>query len=175
MSSVASLSNSFRLGGNEAPPAVMSVFVGRLLSSVLDSIENMSVDEDNPDQLFKEKLNIVNKIPEILPDNTDRNRTSPFAFTGNRFEFRAVGSSMNVASALFILNAAVSQQITAFKKRCDEIMKGGTVKDDAIVEVIREFVIESKKIRFEGNGYAESGRKRREKRIEGYNRCSKSI
>ncbi len=154
MSSVASLNNSHRLGGNEAPPAIMSVFVGRLLSSVLDSIENMSMDVDNPDDVHKHKLDIVNKIPEILPDNTDRNRTSPFAFTGNRFEFRAVGSSMNVASALFILNAAVSQQITRFKNRCEEIIQGGVAKDDAVVQVIREFVIESKKIRFEGNGYS---------------------
>jgi glutamine synthetase len=155
MAGVASLNNSHRLGGNEAPPAVMSVFIGRLLTSVLDSIEKMSIQEDNDEDIFRHKLDIVNKIPEILPDNTDRNRTSPFAFTGNRFEFRAVGSSMNVASALFILNAAVAQQLCRFKNRCQEIMSGGVAKDDAVLQVIREFVIESKNIRFEGNGYSQ--------------------
>jgi glutamine synthetase len=155
MAGVASLNNSHRLGGNEAPPAVMSVFIGRLLTSVLDSIEKMSIQEDNDEDIFRHKLDIVNKIPEILPDNTDRNRTSPFAFTGNRFEFRAVGSSMNVASALFILNSAVAQQLCRFKNRCQEIMSGGVAKDDAVLQVIREFVIESKNIRFEGNGYSQ--------------------
>jgi len=153
MSAVASLSNSQRLGGDEAPPAVMSVFVGSLLSSVLDSIENMSERDTTADNPHN-KLDIVSKIPEILPDNTDRNRTSPFAFTGNRFEFRAVGSSVNVASALFPLNAAVTQQLVRFKSLVDEHIKSGIDKDEALLKVIRQFIIESKKIRFEGNGYS---------------------
>ena len=153
MASVASLNNSHRLGGNEAPPAVMSVFVGRTLSSVLDSIEKM-VSDNISAQEISNSLNIVGKIPEILPDNTDRNRTSPFAFTGNRFEFRAVGSSVNVASSMYILNTAVAQQLTLFKERALKRIEGGASKDEALLETIREFIIESALIRFEGNGYS---------------------
>ena len=153
MASVASLNNSHRLGGNEAPPAVMSVFVGRTLSSVLDSIEKM-VSDNISAQEISNSLNIVGKIPEILPDNTDRNRTSPFAFTGNRFEFRAVGSSVNVASSMYILNTAVAQQLTIFKERALKRIEGGASKDEALLETIREFIIESALIRFEGNGYS---------------------
>jgi len=154
MSSVASLNNSYRLGGSEAPPAIMSVFCGTTLTELLDSIENMAI-SDNSEENKAIKLDIVNKIPEILPDNTDRNRTSPFAFTGNRFEFRAVGSSVNVASSMFILNAAVAQQIARFKTLTDKEMSEGLSKDEAILKVIRRFIIESKNIRFEGNGYSE--------------------
>ncbi|MDP3437878.1 MAG: glutamine synthetase III [Bacteroidales bacterium] len=154
MSSVASLNNSYRLGGSEAPPAIMSVFCGTTLTEVLDSIENMAITDDSEENRAI-KLDIVNKIPEILPDNTDRNRTSPFAFTGNRFEFRAVGSSVNVASSMFILNAAVAQQIMRFKTLADKEMSEGLSKDEAILKVIRLFIIESKNIRFEGNGYSE--------------------
>ena len=154
MSSVASLNNSYRLGGSEAPPAIMSVFCGTTLTELLDSIENMAITEDSAENRAI-KLDIVNKIPEILPDNTDRNRTSPFAFTGNRFEFRAVGSSVNVASSMFILNAAVAQQVMRFKTLADKEMSEGLSKDEAILKVIRLFIIESKNIRFEGNGYSE--------------------
>jgi glutamine synthetase len=154
MSSVASLNNSYRLGGSEAPPAIMSVFCGTTLTELLDSIENMAI-SDNSEENKAIKLDIVTKIPEILPDNTDRNRTSPFAFTGNRFEFRAVGSSVNVASSMFILNAAVAQQIARFKTLTDKEMSEGLSKDEAILKVIRRFIIESKNIRFEGNGYSE--------------------
>lgn len=154
MSSVASLNNSYRLGGSEAPPAIMSVFCGTTLTEVLDSIENMEITDDSAENRAI-KLDIVNKIPEILPDNTDRNRTSPFAFTGNRFEFRAVGSSVNVASSMFILNAAVAQQVMRFKTLTDKEMSEGLSKDEAILKVIRKFIIESKNIRFEGNGYSE--------------------
>jgi len=157
MAGVASLNNSHRLGGGEAPPAVMSVFVGTTLTSVLDSIEKMSID-DAAAEISSLRLNIVNKIPEILPDNTDRNRTSPFAFTGNRFEFRAVGSSVNVASAIFLLNSAVAQQLTRFKKLVDALVKTGTPKEDALIQVIRQYIQESKLIRFEGNGYSNEWR-----------------
>lgn len=154
MSSVASLGNLYRLGGSEAPPAIMSVFVGKTLTDVLNSIENMDISDDKEENRAL-KLEIVNKIPEILPDNTDRNRTSTFAFTGNRFEFRAVGSSVNVASSMYILNAAVAQQLQRFKNEVDNLISQGSSKDEALLKVIRDFIIESKYIRFEGNGYSQ--------------------
>ncbi|HBY01914.1 MAG TPA: glutamine synthetase type III [Rikenellaceae bacterium] len=154
MASVASLNNSYRLGGGEAPPAVMSVFVGRTLSSILDSIEEFAGGSGKDGEQINKRLNIVGKIPQILPDNTDRNRTSPFAFTGNRFEFRAVGSSVNVASTLFVLNAAVAQQITRFSALVQTRIKGGATQNAALLDTIREFIVESKAIRFEGNGYS---------------------
>ncbi len=162
MSSVASLGNSYRLGGNEAPPAVMSVFIGSTLDKLLNSIESLddsaSVDREDV------RLNIVNNIPEILPDNTDRNRTSPFAFTGNRFEFRAVGSSVNIASSMFVLNTIVAQQLTRFRKLVDALTDKGVKQEDAVLRVIRQFIKESKKIRFEGNGYSEQWQKEARKR-----------
>lgn len=153
MSTVANLNNHYRLGGNEAPPAVMSVFIGSTLDNVLDSIEK-AAPASSVAQARKERLDIVGTIPEILQDNTDRNRTSPFAFTGNRFEFRAVGSSVNVSPSMFALNCAVAQQFDQFRNRVDRYMADGTDKDVALMRVIREFVIESKNIRFEGNGYS---------------------
>jgi glutamine synthetase len=158
MASTASLGNSYRLGGSEAPPAIMSVFIGKTLTDVLRSIENTELTEDSEENRAL-KLEIVNKIPEILPDNTDRNRTSPFAFTGNRFEFRAVGSSVNVASSMFILNAAVAQQLTRFKALSDKEMDAGASRDEAVMKVIRQFIVESGKILFEGNGYSEEWHK----------------
>ncbi len=155
MAGVASLNNSHRLGGGEAPPAVMSVFMGSTLSGVLDSIENMTVTDDISQDISKLKLDIVNKIPEILPDNTDRNRTSPFAFTGNRFEFRAVGSSVNVASAIYLLNAAVAQQMSRFTSLTESLIKSGVSKEEAFLQIIRQYIKESKLIRFEGNGYSQ--------------------
>ena len=152
MSSVASLNNSYRLGGHEAPPAVMSVFVGTTLDQVLRGIEDMS--EYGGEEGERARLKVVNDIPEILPDNTDRNRTSPFAFTGNRFEFRAVGSSVNVSAPMYVLNAAVAQQLTRFRSLVDERIAAGEKHDDAIFNVIRQYVLESKDIRFEGNGYS---------------------
>lgn len=163
MASTASLGNSYRLGGSEAPPAIMSVFIGKTLTDVLRSIENTELTEDSEENRAL-KLEIVNKIPEILPDNTDRNRTSPFAFTGNRFEFRAVGSSVNVASSMFILNAAVAQQLTRFKALCDEEMSSGASRDEAVMKVIRQFIVESGKILFEGNGYSVEWHKEAEAR-----------
>ena len=158
MASTASLGNSHRLGGSEAPPAIMSVFVGTTLSEVLDSIEKMAITDDSEENKAI-KLEIVNKIPEILPDNTDRNRTSPFAFTGNRFEFRAVGSSVNVASSMFILNAAVAQQLTRFKSLVENEINEGLSKDEALLKIIRQYIRESVDIRFEGNGYSEEWHK----------------
>ena len=152
MAGVSNLSNSYRLGGNEAPPAVMSVFAGSTLSSIFKAIENM---QDLPqDEAGLESIKIVNSIPEIFPDNTDRNRTSPFAFTGNRFEFRAVGSSVNVASAIYILNSAVAQSLKRFRSEVDTLIDSGVEKSKAIMDVIRKFTVESKDIMFEGNGYS---------------------
>ncbi len=152
MSTVATLNNSYRLGGNEAPPAVMSVFIGTTLDRVLDSIEGMDEREINGAE--GHRLNIVKEIPEILPDNTDRNRTSPFAFTGNRFEFRAVGSSVNISYPMFVLNTAVAQQLRRFKSMVDGLIASGEKQEDAVFKVIRQFITESRKIRFEGNGYS---------------------
>ena len=152
MSSVASLSNSYRLGGHEAPPAIMSVFVGTTLDKVLRSIEDMS--DYGGEDGERARLKVINDIPEILPDNTDRNRTSPFAFTGNRFEFRAVGSSVNVSAPMYVLNAAVARQLVRFRSLVDERIAAGEKHDDAIFNVIRQYVLESKDIRFEGNGYS---------------------
>lgn len=152
MSSVASLNNSYRLGGHEAPPAIMSVFVGTTLDKVLRSIEDMS--DYGGEDGERARLKVINDIPEILPDNTDRNRTSPFAFTGNRFEFRAVGSSVNVSAPMYVLNAAVARQLVRFRSLVDERIAAGEKHDDAIFNVIRQYVLESKDIRFEGNGYS---------------------
>lgn len=152
--SIASASNDHRLGANEAPPAIMSVFVGSQLSEVLDELEaNSTVSLDKGDNMYM-KLGI-DKIPEILLDNTDRNRTSPFAFTGNKFEFRAVGSSANSSSAMTVLNTIVADQLIEFKNAVNALIDGGKKKEVAIIEVLRQYIIESKAIRFEGNGYSQ--------------------
>ena len=152
MTGVSTLSNSYRLGGNEAPPAVMSVFSGSTLAEIFKAIENM---QDLPEaEAGSESIKIVNSIPEIFPDNTDRNRTSPFAFTGNRFEFRAVGSSINVASAIYILNSAVAQSLKRFRAEVDELMAKGEEKSQAVMSIIRKFTLEYRDIMFEGNGYS---------------------
>ena len=152
MASVASLSNSYRLGGNEAPPAVMSVFSGSTLYGVFQSIMNMK--DVKVDSHTQESITIVNSLPEIFPDNTDRNRTSPFAFTGNRFEFRAVGSSQNVASATYIINSVVAESLNDFYAQVMELEASGVERSDAVMTVVRKFVSESKDIMFEGNGYS---------------------
>ena len=152
MASVASLSNSYRLGGNEAPPAVMSVFSGSTLYRVFQSIMNMK--DVKVDSHTQESITIVNSLPEIFPDNTDRNRTSPFAFTGNRFEFRAVGSSQNVASATYIINSVVAESLNEFYAQVVELEASGIERSDAVMTVVRKFVTESKDIMFEGNGYS---------------------
>ena len=163
MTSVATLSNSFRLGGGEAPPAVMSVFSGSTLYGVFQSILNMSdVNESSDNSL--ESIKIVNSIPEIFPDNTDRNRTSPFAFTGNRFEFRAVGSSQNVASAMFVLNSIVAESLNEFLTEVLELEKSGENRSNAVMSVVRKFLAESRDIMFEGNGYSQEWEREAEAR-----------
>ena len=152
MASVASLSNSYRLGGNEAPPSVMSVFSGSTLYRVFQSILNMK--DVKVDSHTQESITIVNSLPEIFPDNTDRNRTSPFAFTGNRFEFRAVGSSQNVASATYIINSVVAESLNDFYAQVAELEATGVERSDAVMTIVRKFVAESKDIMFEGNGYS---------------------
>jgi glutamine synthetase len=153
--SIASANNAHRLGGNEAPPSIISAFLGSQLTEILDKIENSSSDEmivfDG-----KKKMSLgISHIPEVLVDNTDRNRTSPFAFTGNRFEFRAVGSSANCGAALIALNSAVAAQLMDFKAEVDAKIASGTAKETAIFEVIKSYIKISKPIRFDGNGYSE--------------------
>ena len=152
MTSVATLSNSYRLGGGEAPPAVMSVFSGSTLYGVFKSIMEMT--DANVSAVSQESIKIVNSIPEIFPDNTDRNRTSPFAFTGNRFEFRAVGSSQNVASAVYVVNTIVAEALKEFRAEVDALEAAGVDRSSAVMEVVRKFVTEAKDIMFEGNGYS---------------------
>jgi len=163
MASVASLNNSYRLGGGEAPPAVMSIFSGSTLYGVFESILNMSdVKESSGNSL--ESIKIVESLPEIFPDNTDRNRTSPFAFTGNRFEFRAVGSSQNVASAVFVLNSIVAESLNDFHAAVSELEAAGESRSAAVMTVVRRFFSEARDIMFEGNGYSREWEKEAEKR-----------
>jgi glutamine synthetase len=163
--SIASASNDYRLGANEAPPAIMSVFIGTQLSNVLDELENVTIGKLSPEEKTDLKLNIIGKIPEILLDNTDRNRTSPFAFTGNKFEFRAVGSWANCAIPMTILNTIVAKQLKDFKKEVDMLIDDKNLKkDEAIFNVLREYIKECKKVRFEGDGYSESWEKEAQKR-----------
>lgn len=162
--SIASANNDHRLGANEAPPAIMSVFLGTQLSNVLDELETkVKSGKMSPDEKTALKLGI-GKIPDILLDNTDRNRTSPFAFTGNKFEFRAVGSSANCAGPMIVLNAIMADQLTQFKKDVDALISANVDKDEAIFQILRKYIVESKKIRFEGNGYGEEWVKEAAKR-----------
>ncbi len=153
--SISSVSNAHRLGANEAPPAIMSCFLGDEVCKMLEQIESQVSDKKmTPDEKTALKLD-VGKIPEILLDNTDRNRTSPFAFTGNRFEFRAVGSYANCASPMVVLNTAVAAQLTKFKNEVDALVEKGVKKDEALFQMIRKTYLESKRIVFEGDGYSE--------------------
>ena len=162
---IASASNDHRLGANEAPPAIISVFIGSQLTQVLDELEKVTNGKLSPQEKTDLKLNVVGKIPEILLDNTDRNRTSPFAFTGNKFEFRAVGSTANCAKPMTVLNAIVARQLIEFKGMVDTLIKNKKMKkDDAIFNVLREYIKESKRIRFEGDGYGEAWEKEAKKR-----------
>lgn len=162
--SILTAGNVYRLGANEAPPAIISVFLGKKISETLDEIvEKVSNRKMTPDEKTELKLG-VGKIPEILLDNTDRNRTSPFAFTGNRFEFRAVGSSANCAASMIILNVAVADQLIKFKKLVDERISKGIKKDEAIFQILKKYILETKKIRFEGDGYSENWQKEALKR-----------
>ena len=152
--SISSATNAHRLGANEAPPAIISSFLGSQLSQVLEHLENSDTEDFQLAGKQGMKLDIA-RIPELLIDNTDRNRTSPFAFTGNRFEFRAVGSQANCASAMLVLNAAVAEQLTIFKAEVDEKIAAGKEKFAAIIEVLRKDIKECKAIHFDGNGYSD--------------------
>ncbi len=162
--SIASASNAHRLGANEAPPAILSCFLGTEVSTMLNQLEEQVTSKKmTPDEKTALKLDI-GKIPEILLDNTDRNRTSPFAFTGNRFEFRAVGGTCNPATPMTILNVAVAAQLIQFKKEVDALIDSGVKKDEAIFQVLREYIIASKAIRFEGDNYSDDWIKEAAKR-----------
>ncbi|MDR0824999.1 MAG: glutamine synthetase III [Prevotella sp.] len=162
--SISSPTNAHRLGANEAPPAIISVFLGTQVSDILDKFEKSSVKDAIVVDSKKQISLGVGQIPEILLDNTDRNRTSPFAFTGNRFEFRAVGSSANCASAMTALNAAVAEQLETFKEEVDNLIKGNKTKEEAVYEVLKKYIKESRAIRFNGNGYSEEWKAEAKKR-----------
>ena len=153
--SIASATNAHRLGGHEAPPAIISVFLGTQINEALDQIEHADVDKGIIINAKKEMKLGVGNIPEILLDNTDRNRTSPFAFTGNRFEFRAVGSSANCGGAVLALNAAIAEQLNAFREEVDTLIAHGEAKERALFTVIKRCLKECRAIRFDGNGYSE--------------------
>ena len=162
--SVMNESNSYRLGGHEAPPAIISVFLGTYLTEMLENIARKVTDRKMTPALKTELKLGIGKIPEILLDNTDRNRTSPFAFTGNRFEFRAVGSSANCSAAMIALNAAVAAQLIKFKNEVDQIIKKGRNKDEAIFQVLKKYILESERVLFEGDGYSKEWHKEALKR-----------
>ncbi len=158
----ASASNDHRLGANEAPPAIISIFLGQQLSEALDEIEHSRISKK-----LKKDNNLwlgIPKIPQILLDNTDRNRTSPFAFTGNKFELRTVGSSANSSASMTVLNAIVANQLVKFKAEVDKLIKKGDKKDVALMTIIKKYIKESKAIRFEGNGYSDEWAAEAEKR-----------
>jgi glutamine synthetase len=162
--SVMNETNSYRLGGHEAPPAIVSVFLGTYLINMLENISRKVTDKKmTPAQKTELKLGI-GKIPEILLDNTDRNRTSPFAFTGNKFEFRAVGASANCSPAMIVLNAAVAYQLTQFKKDVDAIIKKGVTKDEAIFQILKKYILQSERVLFEGDNYSKEWHKEAKKR-----------
>ncbi len=162
--SIMSATNAHRLGANEAPPAIISSFLGSQLTSVLNHLE-VSEDEELDGLSGKQGLKLdIPQIPELLIDNTDRNRTSPFAFTGNRFEFRAVGSEANCASAMIALNTALAEQLTIFKSEVDALIASGVEKEKAIIRIVRKYVKECKPIRFDGNGYSDEWKEEAAKR-----------
>ena len=150
---VASAANDLRLGGHEAPPAIMSVFIGTQLTEILKQIENEDFSPTKEELKARNYSVDLPKVPELLIDNTDRNRTSPFAFTGNKFEFRAVGSSMNCASAMTVLNLALAEQLKIFRKDVDKMIDNGIIKEEAIAKTLSRYIKESKRILFEGNSY----------------------
>lgn len=162
---IATASNDHRLGANEAPPAIISVFIGQQLTKVLAELEGVTKGKLSPEEKTDLKLNVVGKIPEVILDNTDRNRTSPFAFTGNKFEFRAVGSSANCANAMTTLNSIVAKQLKDFKNEVDTLIdKKDLKKDEAIFNVLREYIKQTKNILFEGDGYSDAWEKEAKKR-----------
>jgi glutamine synthetase len=162
--SIASAGNDFRLGANEAPPAIISVFIGQFLTKVLQDVKERVGDKfDEQDEAIL-KLDLHRSIPELLLDNTDRNRTSPFAFTGNKFEFRAVGSSANCANAMTVVNTIMADTLRKFKSDVDALIEKGDKKEIAIMHVIREYIVSSEKVLFEGDGYSDEWHKEAEKR-----------
>ncbi|MEE1232544.1 MAG: glutamine synthetase type III, partial [Phocaeicola sp.] len=162
--SIMSATNTHRLGGHEAPPAIISSFLGSQLTQVLDHLEE-STNDDLVSLSDKQGLKLdIPQIPELLIDNTDRNRTSPFAFTGNRFEFRAPGSEANCASAMIALNSAVAEQLIDFKKDVDELIERGEPKISAIIQIIRKYIKICKPIRFDGNGYSDEWKEEAKRR-----------
>ena len=163
--SIASASNDHRLGANEAPPAIISVFIGQQLTKVLAELEGVTKGKLSPEEKTDLKLNVVGKLPDVLLDNTDRNRTSPFAFTGNKFEFRAVGSSANCAVSMTTLNSIVAKQLFDFKKEVDLLIETKDLKkDEAIFNTLREYIKGTKAILFEGDGYSDAWEKEAKKR-----------
>ena len=162
--SVASAGNAYRLGASEAPPSIISVFIGSQITQLLNQIEKKVTNKKmTPGEKTELKLNVI-KVPRILLDNTDRNRTSPFAFTGEKFEFRAVGSSQNCASPMTVLNSALAEQLIEFKKEIDKLIEKGVKKDEAIFQILRQYITNSKPVRFEGNNYSEEWKAEAEKR-----------
>jgi len=162
--SIASAGNDHRLGANEAPPAIISIFIGKYLTDVLSQIEKrVGGDFDEQDEAIL-KLDIHKSIPELMLDNTDRNRTSPFAFTGNKFEFRAVGSAANCANAMIALNTIMSETLRTFKEDVDALIEKGEKKEIAIMHIIQKYIVESKKVLFEGDGYSEEWHHEAERR-----------
>ena len=162
--SIASASNDFRLGANEAPPAIISVFIGDYLTKVLNDVESrVGTKFDEQDEAIL-KIDLHRSIPELLIDNTDRNRTSPFAFTGNKFEFRAVGSTANCALPMTVLNTIMADTLNKFSAEVDALVEKGDKKEIAIMQVIQKYIVSSKKILFEGDGYSEAWHKEAEKR-----------
>jgi glutamine synthetase len=153
--SIASASNDHRLGANEAPPAIISVYVGKYLSQVLDEIEERVTDNFSEQDEVILKLDIHKQIPELMMDNTDRNRTSPFAFTGNKFEFRAVGSTANCATPMIVMNTIMAETLKQFKVEVDELIEKGEKKEIAVMHILRKYIAASKKIRFEGDNYSD--------------------
>ena len=161
--SIMSATNSYRLGANEAPPAILSIFLGKQLTAVLDSFVKQDYGSNSDNESLTLKLGI-DRIPEILLDTTDRNRTSPFAFTGNRFEFRAVGSSANCAGAMIAINAAMANQLEEFKATVDSFLEDGMTKTEALFHALKDAIIESSPIRFEGDGYSDEWKQEAVKR-----------
>ena len=163
--SVASAGNDHRLGADEAPPAIISVYVGSHLSAVLRELENLPVGKLSPALKTRLKLEVVGKIPEVLLDNTDRNRTSPFAFTGSKFEIRVAGATANCAELTTVLGAILADRLTVFKGEVDTLVAGGKLKkDEAIFNVLRNYIVASKNILFEGDGYSADWEKLAKKR-----------
>ncbi|MDA3616079.1 glutamine synthetase III family protein [Polluticaenibacter yanchengensis] len=162
--SIASAGNDYRLGANEAPPAIISIFIGKYLTEVLNEIKSRVGDNFTEQDEILLKLDIHKNIPELLLDNTDRNRTSPFAFTGNKFEFRAVGSTANCAIPITVINTIMADTLKKFKEQVDGLIDGGEKKEVAIMEVIKQYIVASEKVLFEGDGYSEEWHKEAERR-----------